>query len=231
MAEIKFGYLQAGRLIERSNRFVAKVNLEGEKVKAYVPNPGRLEELMLPEAKVFVKYKAKPGRTTDYDLLLIEHQGELVSLDTRLPNKLVAKGLEEDYFPQFRAYSEIIAEYTIGDSRLDFLLRNKEEECLIEVKSVTLVEDNVAKFPDAPTKRGRRHLEELIAASDKGYRSIVLFVIQRENIDYFTPCRRIDLELADKLEAAREAGVEIYAYACETNRDRIKLDKEIEVRI
>ncbi|GAB6100620.1 DNA/RNA nuclease SfsA [Halanaerocella petrolearia] len=231
MSKIEFENLEVGKLIERPNRFVAIVDLDGEEIKAYLPNPGRLEELMLPGAKVFVKHEAKPGRKTEYDLLLIEQDGELISLDTRLPNKLVNQALETNFFSEFKDYQEVIAEYTVGNSRLDFLLRNGEEECLIEVKSVTLVEDKIAKFPDAPTKRGRRHLDELIEAHQKGYRSVVLFIIQRQNIDYFTPCRRIDLDFAQKLEETIDAGVEVYAYQCQTNTDGIKLDNQIKVKV
>lgn len=134
-------------------------------------------------------------------------------------------------FKEINDYIDIKAEYTYGKSRLDFYLDGEGGEYLLEVKSATLVEDGVAKFPDAPTERGRRHLDELIQAKKEGYRVGVIFIIQREDAFQFTPHRRIDLAFGDKLEEAAKAGVEVYAYNCKLDKERIYLNEQVEVRV
>ncbi|WP_218059021.1 DNA/RNA nuclease SfsA [Orenia metallireducens] len=223
--------LKEGRLIIRENRFVAKVDLKGQEVKAYVPNPGRMEELMIPGTKVFVAHYPKAQRKTDYSLLLVEYNDMLISIDSHLTNKLVENALLEGTLSQFRGYEEIRAEYTYGNSRLDFYLRGKDKKCLIEVKSATLVEEGVAKFPDAPTKRGRRHLDELIKAYQEGYRVAVIFIIQRNDAYKFIPHQRIDLKFAEKLKEATENGVEVYAYNCTVTTREVSIDQEVEVDV
>jgi sugar fermentation stimulation protein A len=223
--------LKEGRLLTRENRFVAKVELEGEEVIAYVPNPGRMEELMIPGTKVFVAHYPKANRKTEYSLLLVDYNDNLISIDSHLTNRLVENALLEGDLVQFRGYEEIKPEYTYGNSRLDFYLRGKGKKCLIEVKSATLVEEGVAKFPDAPTKRGRRHLDELIKAHQEGYRVAVIFIIQRADAYKFTPHQRIDLKFAEKLKEAAENGVEIYAYNCNISTTEVSINQTVEVDV
>ena len=231
MAVIRLGNLQSGQLIARENRFRAGVQLGEKVIKAYVPNPGRIEELLVPGREVLVKPVAKADRKTENDLLNVRYKGVWVSIDSRLPNKLTAKALEAKELAPITDYSQVQAEYSYGNSRFDFLLTGGAKDCLVEVKSVTLVEDGAAMFPDAPTKRGRRHLTELIEAKKAGYRSIVLFIIQREDADYFTPCNRIDLQFKDKLAQFKAAAGEIYAYDCSVKSNEVRLHNRIEVRL
>ena len=224
--------LQSGKLVNRENRFVAQVRLDNDQlITAYVPNPGRMEELMIPGSKVLVGHYPSKSRKTEYDLLVVEYNDTLVSIDTRIPNQIVELALNNKEIPEFKNYSKIKPEYTYGNSRLDFLLENKQEKCLIEVKSVTLVENKVAKFPDAPTKRGRRHLEELIAAKKQGYRTAVIFIIQRNDAREFIPHDRIDLKFAEKLRKAKNSGVEIYAYDCQITEQKIRFNIPVNVNV
>lgn len=230
MATIKMDQkLQEGRLIARENRFVAQVKLDEQEIRAYVPNPGRMEELMVPGTRCFLAHYPGGDRKTKYDLLLMEYQDRLVSINSHLPNKLVNKALQEKEIVSFKDYDQIKPEYSYGNSRLDFFLHNKVEKALIEVKSATLVEDRIAKFPDAPTKRGRRHLDELMLAKEEGYRAAVIFIIQRDDARKFTPNQRIDLKFADKLKEAAANGVEIYAYNCNVTLEGISLKEQVEV--
>ena len=230
MAKVKFEDLVAGKLVERENRFVAQVQLEDKKVRAYVPNPGRMEELMVPGTEVFVYHVPQKDRKTKYNLSLVSYNDRLVSINSQLPNQLILKALNNQELSPYKEYTNIKAEHNFGNSRLDFYLQGAED-VLIEVKSATLVENKVAKFPDAPTKRGRRHLDELIKARAEGYRAGVIFVIQRDDADKFIPHRRIDLKFADKLKEAEEAGVEIYAWNCEVDLDGIELKEDVNVEV
>ncbi|WP_018247258.1 DNA/RNA nuclease SfsA [Orenia marismortui] len=231
MALVELDELQEGKLISRENRFVAKVELDGKEVVAYVPNPGRMEELMLPKTKVYLAHYPNTNRKTEYSLLLVKYNNTLVSIDSHLTNKIVEKSLLEEDLEEFTGYSEIKGEYSYGKSRLDFFLKNGEEKCLVEVKSATLVENGVAKFPDAPTKRGRRHLDELIKAKKEGYRVGVIFIIQRDDAYKFIPHQRIDLKFAEKLKEAIEKGVEVYAYNCNISKKAVELNHRVDVEI
>lgn len=231
VATIELGTVQEGKLVKRQNRFTAVVELAGETIKTYVPNPGRLEELMVPGNQVLVSHVSKPDRKTEYDLLHVRHQKNWVSIDSRLPNKLIAKALDKKEIAEITDYSRVRPEYNYGNSRLDFLLTEGEQDILIEVKSVTLIESGVAKFPDAPTKRGRRHIDELIKAKQEGYRTVILFVVQREDAQYFTPCERIDLAFGEKLADFKAEGGEIYAYDCWVSEREVSLRNRLEVEV
>ena len=230
MAKVEFENLKQGKLIERENRFVAQVQLAEKQVKTYVPNPGRMEELMVPGTEVYVYHVAQKDRKTEYNLALVNYQDHLVSINSQLPNQLILKALEKQELSPYEDYTEIKAEHSFGNSRLDFYLPGAEE-VLIEVKSVTLVEEKIAKFPDAPTKRGRRHLGELIEAVNQGYRAGVVFVIQRDDAQQFEPHQRIDLKFAEKLKEAQEAGVEIYAWNCKVDLEGIAIKDQVVVEV
>jgi sugar fermentation stimulation protein A len=215
---LRFDTLMSGVFLQRDNRFRVQVRLDGESdsVAAYLPNPGRLQELLLPGRTVLLR-PAKPAskRRTAYDLCLIEIRGGVwVSLDSRLPNPLVAQVLACGGLAGFEAYSEIKREVTFGRSRLDFLLTGHEPRCWLEVKSVTLVEDETAAFPDAPTKRGQRHVRELRSAVEEGDRAAVLFVVQREDAQRFAPHDATDPAFGAALREAAAAGVEVRALRC-----------------
>jgi sugar fermentation stimulation protein A len=224
------GKIVKGTFVNRPNRFLARVNLSNEVSPCFLPNPGRMHELLVPGVEVFVKEAAKENRKTRYDMIGVMYQGELVSVDTRVPNKLVFAALKNRGLEAFKNYDFIKPEWSYGNSRFDFFLSNNNEECLLEVKSCTLVKDGVALFPDAPTLRGARHLRELIDAKKEGYRTCVLFVIQRVNAHVFAPNDETDPDFGKTFREAIKNGVEAYAYYSEFLRNKIVLRNRIEIK-
>jgi sugar fermentation stimulation protein A len=195
-----------------------------------VPNSGRLRELFTPGRPLWLSPAGDPGRKTAYDLKLVEYAGTLVSVDARLPNPLLAEALADERLPTF-AFPEIRREVTLGDSRLDFRLSGPDGVCWVETKSVTLVTDGLAQFPDAPTDRGRKHLSELIKVRARGDRAAVVFVIQRADALQFTPHNQADPLFATTLQQAAAAGVEIYAFTCHVSLQAISLAAEIPIAL
>ena len=225
---MRFPPLVEGRFIKRLNRFAALVDVEKREYLAHVPNSGRMGELLAPGYRVLL-IPAPDGsaRKTAFDLALVDTGDALSSADARLPNKLVAEAIAEGRLPQFADYPTVYPERTFGESRLDFLLEGPAGRCYVETKSVTLVEDGVALFPDAPTLRGVKHLHSLMAAMDEGHRASVIFVIQRADAEAFTPHDSADPLLGETLRAAAARGVEVWAYRCDVDERSITLADEI----
>jgi len=223
--------LKGAIFLTRDNRFRATVELDGRRVWAYLPNSGRLEELLRPGRRVLLRPAAAPGRKTAYDLALVDLEGLLVSADARLPNLLVEEALRKGRLPPFAGYEAIRREVERGGVRLDFVLEKDGDRCLIEVKSVTLVRGGLALFPDAPTLRGRRHVEELHRAVAGGERAAIIFVVQREDAVAFAPHDEADPAFGRALRRAVEEGVEVYAYACRVGRREVRLDRPLEVKM
>lgn len=224
------GKIVKGHFVERPNRFLTLVDLDNKVVPCFLPNPGRMKELLTPGVEVFAKEANNPNRKTKYDLIGVIHKGELVSLDTRVPNKLVFEALKNKDIKEFSMYDFVKPEHKYGSSRFDFLLSNSNEKCLLEVKSCSLVEDGVALFPDAPTLRGKRHLLELIEAKKKGYRTCVLFVVQRVNAHVFGPNDKTDPDFGEAFRKALKNGVEAYAYYSEFSGNKIFLKGRVAVK-
>ena len=199
-----------GIFIKRLNRFAALVDVDGREVMAHVANSGRMGEMLVPGYRV--KLRPAPGehRKTQFDLALVQMEDALVSVDARLPNALVAEALEQGRLPQFRAYEKVRREVTFGESRLDLMLEepasgpNSSETgwCYIETKSVTLVMDGMALFPDAPTSRGAKHMRSLERAVESGHAAAVIFVIQRSDVDAFTTNDHADPEFGQVFREA-----------------------------
>lgn len=219
---MKFPSLLCGSFVERHNRFLATVLLDGRKVRVHVPSPGRMYELLTPGRRVWITPVDKPTRKTSYDLTLVRHHGHLVSVDSRLPNALFRETLE-DGLPLGADYPAITQEVTRGHSRLDFCLRGKEGLLWVEVKSVNLVEGGLALFPDAPTKRGRRHLETLAATAASGDRAAAVFVVQRSDATAFAPHEEMDPAFADTLYRVARSGVTVRAYTCHVDLEEIRI--------
>jgi len=214
----------------RRNRFVGEVDLAGERVAAHVPSSGRMGELLYPGARVFVARQARPGTKLPYRILLAANNDLLVSVDSLLPNRLIGRALKDGCLPGLAGYTRIKPEASFGVGRFDFFLGGGEGTgCYLEVKSVTLVEDGLALFPDAPSERGARHLEELAAARREGYRAVVLFVVQREDGVHFSANRARDPRFAGALDQAAAAGVEVLAVGCRVSTGEVALDREVEV--
>ena len=199
--------------------------MAGEEVRAHLPNSGRLSELLSPGRRVFLAEARAPHRVTEYDLLMVQLPETLVSVDARLPNRLFSEALQGGALAEFAGLKIASAEFHYGDSRLDFLLEAEVggESCVVEVKSVTLVRDGVAYFPDAVTQRGSRHLGELRRACQEGRRAAVVFVIQREDARAFSPHDDSDQHFGELLRAVAGDGVEVYAHTCRVSPEEVVL--------
>lgn len=229
--EIK-GRLCRGVFLERPNRFLVMVKIEEAVVSSFLPNPGRLGELLFPGSEVLLsEVSVKRHRKTKYDLIGVILDDQVVSVDTRVPNRLVLEALRNRELDEFLEYNVIRPEYRYSHSRIDFFLANDVERCLLEVKSCTLVVEGVAIFPDAPTERGRRHLSELIKAKREGWRACILFVVQRSDAQRFAPNDATDPAFGALLRKAVKEGIEIYAYVARFIGHKIMLNGKIEVEL
>lgn len=224
---MKYQTIVPAKFIERPNRFVAYVELSGKREKVHVKNTGRCRELLEPGAQVYLEKSGNPQRATAYDLVAVEKNGQIVNMDSQAPNKVVGEWLlKKELFP---GLISVRPETVYGKSRFDFYVETGEEKIFLEVKGVTLEENGVARFPDAPSERAVKHLEELVRARREGYRACVIFVIQMRNVRYLLPNRRTHRAFAEGLARAREAGVELYAYDCNVTRDSMQIRNPIPV--
>lgn len=226
---MKYNNITQGLFISRPNRFIAKVNIDGEEQTVHVKNTGRCRELLKENAVVFLEKSSNPNRKTQYDLISVYKGDMLINMDSQSPNKVVGEWLAEGGF--LKNPTLIKPEAAYGNSRLDFYLENENEKAYLEVKGVTLEVDGIARFPDAPTERGRKHLSELIKAKQNGYRTAAVFVIQMKGCKRFEPNDKADPAFAQELKRAAENGVEIIALDCRVTRNSIKIDKEIEISV
>lgn len=225
------GPLLEGEFIERPNRFLTRVRLGRKMVEAHLHDPGRLRELLVRGRTVYLSAAAGESRKTRYDLVMVAYGEVLVSLDSTLPNRLVYAELMKGGIASLRGYDEVRSEVRYGRSRFDFLLASPGKLCYVEVKSVTLVVDGVALFPDAVTTRGARHVRELLDARRSGHEAFVLFVVQRGDAHCMAPHDEVDPAFGQALREAVQGGVRALAYRCSVSRDRVRLEKRIEVRL
>jgi len=218
------------KLINRPNRFLGIVELEGKPVQCFIPNPGRMHELMVPGTRVYLFHRPGETRKTDYDLTLVEYNNTLVSIDSRLPNYMLRDSINEARLPEFEGYKVERTEPVFHDSRLDLKLSDGANQMLIEAKSCTLVENSIALFPDAPTKRGARHMNTLIHALRYG-RAAVCFIIQRDDALEWRPNKEMDPDFTESIRKAVQRGVEAYAYTCDIKLSRIEIKKRVPVNL
>ena len=216
----------------RPNRFIVDVELNGEIVKAHLPNTGRCKELLIDGATVYLKPSDNPNRKTKYSLYLVENKGALVAMYSHQASKIVIDAILNGKIKELSNYDLVESEKTIGNSRIDIYLANLDndnkpiDETYVEVKSVTLIKDGVAQFPDAPTERGRKHLEELISLKKEGIRAVVFFLIEHPNGNSFRPNWENDPKFSQTLKKAYSEGVEILVYKTENTLDNIELVEE-----
>ena len=229
---MKFPVLIPGILRQRKNRFTAAVQLEGgETAMSYVPTTGRLTGALRPGCRVWLEKAHEPGRKTAYTLLLTElKQGGLCSVNAALANALFAEAVVRGGLAAFPC-EQIEKEVSHGHSRLDFRFASHGAARWVEVKSVTFVEDGVGRFPDAPTARGRRHLEELGTLAEGGDQASVVFIAQRGDAQSFSPYEAVDPAFAETLRRVHQQGVAIHAYRCDVTLERIEIAEEIPVHV
>jgi len=220
-----------GIFVQRINRFLAEVTLRNGNVLAFIPNSGRLGELLVRGAPVKISgVGSHLNRKTSYDLIAVFHNGRWVSIDSRIPNKFIRHLVVQNSLPRHNNSRILKEEVRFSDSRFDFLLESKSGgRCYMEVKSCTLVVDGVAYFPDAPTSRGRKHLRDLVKVHDAGFMASIVFLIQRDDAYVFAPNRRTDPLFAIGLCDASDRGVEVLAFTCKVNNGEIELFREIPV--
>ena len=219
--------LVPGTFIRRLNRFAALMDVGGNEVMVHVANSGRLGELLIPEHTMWLSPVDSSHRKTAFDLALVQMETNLCSADSRLPNFLIEEAIRGKHIHEFCGYPDIKREVSYSDSRFDLFLKNAESHCFIETKSVTLVEDRIALFPDAPTSRGTKHVNGLIRAKQEGYRSAVVFIVQREDADMCRIQKESDPDFYHALRNAMQSGVDVYAYSCRVSLTDITISKRI----
>ncbi len=212
--------------LSRPNRFIARVELDGCVETVHVKNTGRCRELLVPGAKVILCPGLNPARKTRYDLVAVYKGDVLINMDSQAPNASAPELLER-LFPGL----SIRPEQTYARSRFDFYLEGGDRRVYVEVKGVTLEQDGVARFPDAPTERGRRHLEELATAAAEGYEAYVLFLVQMKGCRVFRPNDDTDPAFADTLRRVSRAGVGILCYDCIVTEDGMVPDAPVPVEL
>ena len=208
----------------RPNRFIAEVEIGGQKEIVHVKNTGRCRELLIPGCEVWLTAPGTPGRKTKFDLVAVrKRSGVLFNIDSQAPNRAVKEWLED------QGFDRVVPEYTYGDSRIDFYLEKNAggefpERYLMEVKGCTLEADGVGYFPDAPTERGVKHIRELIRAKEAGYHAILAFVIQMDGVKEVRPNTETHPQFGTAMEEARAAGVEILFLTCHVEPDRMTIN-------
>lgn len=226
---MKYVDVRAGIFLERPNRFIAKVDIDGEAAVCHVKNTGRCKELLVPGARVVLDRAHNPARKTKYDLIAVWKGDLLVNMDSQAPNVVFGEWARNTGFPA--GLTELRAETTHGDSRFDFYYNSRNGDGFIEVKGVTLENDGVARFPDAPTLRGVKHLRGLMECVRQGYGAYAVFVVQMAGMKYFTPNTQTDPVFSAALREAAENGVNVIALECAVETDSVRITRELPVVI
>ncbi len=210
------GPLIKGRFHSRPNRFLTVVEINGELVQSHLPDPGRLKELLLPDAELYLRpVSDEIHRKTRFTTVMVCHNGQFISLVSTLPNRFVKELLIKNNLPMFRNYDLVRSEVTVGKHRFDFLLESpKGNPFYLEVKSVTYVENGIAQFPDAVTERGARHAMALAELVEQGNKAGILFVCQRRDGKLFKPMWKRDPRFGKSLVQAYNSGVKVWCITC-----------------
>lgn len=225
---MKYGKMKEATFLARPNRFIAHVRLDGKMEVCHVKNTGRCRELLVPGATVYVQETDNPARKTRYDLITVKKGERLVNIDSQIPNKVFAEWLKASGF--IGGLTLVKPETTYGSSRFDFYLEAGVRRIFAEVKGVTLEEEGVAMFPDAPTERGVKHIEELIRSVQDGYEAMIVFIIQMKEVRCFTPNRRTHAAFGEALSRAKEQGVSVIALDCHVTEDSIAAADFVEIK-
>jgi sugar fermentation stimulation protein A len=217
-----------GRLIKRYKRFLADITLDnGEVITAHCTNSGTMKTCLEDNAEVYLTPVDDPKRKTKFTWEMIKINNDWIGINTGNPNKLAFDAVKNGEIDQLQGYTEVKREVKFDDSRFDVMAKNESETCFIEVKNVTLKDGNYARFPDAVTTRGKKHLETLIKVKEQGMRAVMLYVIQRMDVDIFAPAKNIDPEYAKTLKKAFDKGVEIIPIQAKVSPEKIELIKEL----
>ena len=224
-----YSNIHEGIFIDRPNRFIANVMVDGSPTVCHVKNTGRCRELLIPGARVLLEKSANPARKTQYDLVKVYKGDRLVNMDSNAPNAVFGEFLRSGglgFIPDY-----VKAEHKHGDSRFDYYFEHEGRKCFAEVKGVTLEEDNIARFPDAPTERGIKHLRGLIDCVKQGFDAYAVFIIQMRRIDCFHPAWDKHREFGLALQEAAKAGVKVLAFDCNVTRDGLSIAESVNVNL
>ena len=221
--------LVQGTLVKRYQRFLANVRLKnGKTITASVPNTGRMTTCGDPGAVIYMSTNDNPNRKYQYTWELTQGEKTLIGINTQVPNKVVYRALKKSQIPELDGFNDIRKEIKYGEnSRIDLLLLNGKDQCYVEVKNVTLVEDGIARFPDAVTTRGLKHLNELTAMVEAGHRAVMFYFVQREDSTLFKPADDVDPEYGQMLREAHKKGVEIIVYDAKVTMEEINLGQAL----
>ena len=226
---MKYGIIKKGQFIERPNRFIAHVVIDGNEEIVHVKNTGRCRELLPAGAEVYCEYSDNCARKTAYDLIAVQKGERLINMDSQAPNKVFYEWAAEGNFIGTVDY--IKPEFKWGNSRFDFYIEKGERRCLVEVKGCTLESDGECYFPDAPTERGVKHINELIHASEEGFECYIFFVVQMKNVKFLSPNEATHPEFGLALRMAAKNGVKVLAYDCRVGSDYMEIAEKVPVKV
>lgn len=226
---MKYENTKRAVFLDRPNRFIAHVDLNGQTETVHVKNTGRCKELLIPGTEVILEESVNPARKTKYDLICVNKSGRWINMDSQVPNKAAAEWIRAGrLFPE---EVTLKTEKVYGNSRFDIYVESPCRKAFIEVKGVTLEENDIARFPDAPTQRGVKHVEELIRCQEDGYEAYLLFVIQMKGIRVFEPNWSTHPQFGEVLQKAQNAGVHLLAYDCLIREDYIEIQDPVPIRL
>ena len=226
--QMRYDNMVPGIFLKRPNRFIAHIEINGKEEICHVKNTGRCRELLPAGAKVWCQHWASPNRKTAYDLITVEKGTRLINMDSQAPNKAAKEWLEKGGLGEI---CQLRPETTFGNSRFDFSFQKDGKQCFLEVKGVTLETHGICAFPDAPTQRGAKHLQELTHLCQEGYGAYVLFVIQMADVKYLHPNDATDPAFGKALRQAAAAGVQVLAMDCHVTEDTMQIRKPVEVKL
>lgn len=226
---MKYKKISKGIFLDRPNRFIAHVEIQGATETVHVKNTGRCKELLLPGAEVVLEESQNPNRKTKFDLVCVKKGSRWINMDSQLPNQAAEEWiLKGGLFPEKITLKR---EKKYGNSRFDLYVESEKRKAFIEVKGVTLEEQNIVRFPDAPTERGVKHIEELIRCMEDGYEAYLLFVIQMQGVEEFRPNWETHEKFGEVLSLAEEKGVRILAYDCLVTEDTMEISFPVPVNL
>lgn len=226
---MKYKKISKGIFLDRPNRFIAHVEIQGATETVHVKNTGRCIELLLPGAEVVLEESQNPNRKTKFDLVCVKKGSRWINMDSQLPNQAAEEWiLKGGLFPEKITLKR---EKKYGNSRFDLYVESEKRKAFIEVKGVTLEEQNIVRFPDAPTERGVKHIEELIRCMEDGYEAYLLFVIQMQGVEEFRPNWETHEKFGEVLSLAEEKGVRILAYDCLVTEDTMEISFPVPVNL
>ena len=228
---MKYYNIVEGIFLNRPNRFIANVFIDGELEKVHVKNTGRCKEILKKGTKVYLERSNNPNRKTRYSLISAYKGDLLINIDSQVPNDVVYSSIYSNKIVELMEVDYLKREVPYGNSRFDLYYEKEQEKGFIEIKGVTLEADGLSMFPDAPTERGTKHVLEMIKSIKEGYKSYIFFLIQMEGIDCFKPNETMDKKFANALQMAKKEGVNMLAYNSIVTKDEINLDKRVEILI